>query len=186
VGDAAVPPAIRSLQDKTIPNGTVACADAVQTLMIAGNGTSYLVQNGGSVTHIAGQNILYEPGTKVESGGYMHGYISTTYCSPYAHPLAPSITDSIEAPPFLPNTANSFFRIYPNPTPDNFIVEILDAGNNKSAEITVYNMQGGKLMQKTISGELKYQFSLLGKPEGIYLVKVQSGERVEIGKVVKL
>jgi hypothetical protein len=46
-------------------------------------------------------------------------------------------------------------------------------------------MQGGKLFQRNINGEKQYQFSLLGKPAGIYMVHVQSGERSEITKVIK-
>ena len=52
LGDAAVPPAVRSLQDKTISGAQ--CADASQTLLIAGNGTTYVVTGTGNVQHIAG------------------------------------------------------------------------------------------------------------------------------------
>ncbi|MCX6267481.1 MAG: hypothetical protein NTW16_09010, partial [Bacteroidetes bacterium] len=75
LGNAAIPPDVRSLQDKTISSGPE-CADALQTMLIAGNGTIYLVTGTGNVKHIAGTNIIYYPGTKVDLGGILQGYIS--------------------------------------------------------------------------------------------------------------
>ena len=63
------------------------------------------------------------------------------------------------------------------------VVGLVDGGS--TANVTVYSMKGGKLLQKTMNGESKLQFSLSGKPVGIYMVHVQSGERSEIAKVVK-
>jgi hypothetical protein len=82
-------------------------------------------------------------------------------------------------------TKNQFIRVYPNPTTDIVIVELVDAGSTAVANVTVYSMHGGKLYQKDLNGETKFQFSLSGKPVGIYMVRVQSGERAEIAKIVK-
>jgi len=185
LGDGAVPPAIRSLQDKIIPNGTVACADATQTLIIAGNGTTYLVQNGGSVSHIAGQNILYEPGAKVESGGYMHGYISTTFCSPYVHPLAPTLTDGTGDQVFSPNTTNSLFRIYPNPTPGIFTLELKGDIASSQVHIDIFGIQGDRILSKDLLIERKQEFSLIDRPTGMYVIHVTSGANSETEKIIK-
>ena len=53
------------------------------------------------------------------------------------------------------------------------------------ANVTVYTLQGKQILEKTINGETKIQFSLSGKPAGMYLVHVQSGEKSELAKVVK-
>ena len=62
---------------------------------------------------------------------------------------------------------------------------MMEIGLPTTTVISVYNMQGVKLLQKTISGESKFQFSLSDKPVGIYMVLVQSGEWSGIEKVIK-
>ncbi len=71
-----------TIQNVTINNGQTAFYDNTQTITVAGSGTSFTVYTGGSATMIAGERIVYYPGTVVEAGGYMHGYINadTRYC----------------------------------------------------------------------------------------------------------
>ena len=162
------------------------CYDATQVLTVAGNGSTFLVENGGSVTLIAGSSILITDGTHVYSGGYRHGLITTTgnYCGATSNPLVASQQNEDNIGVELV-TKPQFIKIYPNPTTDMVIVELLEKGASKTAIVTVYNMQGARLLQKTINSEPKFQFSLLGKPDGIYMLQVQSGDRSEIAKVVK-
>jgi hypothetical protein len=185
LGDATVPPAIRSLQDKTIAAGMVKCADATQTMLIAGNGTTYLVQNGGSVEHIAGSNIIYYPGTKVELGGYMRGHISTIFCNPYIHPVveAPAIT-GIENPGIIGNP-DSFFKIYPNPTPGKFTLELKGEATSAQVHVEIFGVLGDRIFSKDMMMERKQEFSLAEKPTGVYVVHVTSGLNSETEKIIK-
>jgi hypothetical protein len=184
-GNATVPPAIRSLQDKTIANGMVDCADAQQTLIIAGNGTTYQVQPGGSVTHIAGQKISYFPGTTVTSGGYMHGYISTVFCTPYIHPgAAPVIAGNGDQQDPM-NSGNSFFRIYPNPTTGNFTIELKGEATSSQVHVDIFGILGDRILSKDLLIERKQEFSLTGKPTGMYVVHVSSGVDSETQKIIK-
>ena len=123
-------------------------------------------------------------GTKVSSGGFMHAYITTngTFCGSLLNPLVANLENK-EALGIETVVKNQFIKVYPNPTTDIVIVELVDGGT--SANVAVYSMQGGKLYQKDLNGETKYQFSLAGRPVGIYMVHVQSGEHSEIAKVVK-
>ncbi len=75
-------PAIVSLENVSMGSGQNSCFNAAQTIYIAGNGTTFSVQSGGSAMMIAGHNILYRPSTHIASGAYMHGYITTNgqYC----------------------------------------------------------------------------------------------------------
>ena len=143
IGDAAVPPEVRSLQDKTITGGPD-CADANQTLLIAGNGTTYIVTATGNVKHIAGTNIIYYPGTKVILGGYLHGYISTTFCTPYIHPEVQAQQISRNENPETGSQDNSFFRIYPNPTPDDFILELKGNATTSEVHVEIFSLHGKK------------------------------------------
>lgn len=185
LGNGTTPPAVRSLQDKTISDLSN-CADASQTLLIAGNGTSYLVESGGNVKHIAGTNIIYYPGTKVVSGGYMHGYISPVFCSPYVHPALPvtGIADT-ETPGSVEKTNNSFFKIYPNPTLGNFTLELIGDVVSSQVHIEIFGMLGDRILSKDMQIDRKQEFSLIDKPTGVYVVRVTSGVSSETEKIIK-
>ncbi len=186
LGDANPPPAVRSLQNKTIASGDVKCADASQTLLIAGNGTTYLVQNGGSVEHHAGVNIVYYTGTKVELGGYMHGSISpSVFCSPYVHPIieAPAIS-GIENPG-IGNPNNSVFKIYPNPTPGKFTLELNGDVTSAKVHVEIFGVLGDRILSKDMQIDRKQEFSLVERPTGVYVVHVTSGVNSETEKIIK-
>jgi hypothetical protein len=185
LGNGSVPPGIRSIQDKNIANGQSTCADATQTLIIAGNGTYYTVQSGGSATHIAGQKITYFPGTRVFSGGYMHGYISTTsYCNPPNPILSPVIAGNInEGAKEL--MGNAMFKIYPNPTPGDFTVELKGDLPEEKTHIEIYGMLGDRIMTKDIMTDRKQSFTLSGKPVGVYVVHVTTGTVTKTEKIIK-
>ncbi|MEI7725513.1 MAG: T9SS type A sorting domain-containing protein [Bacteroidota bacterium] len=184
---STTPPANQELANITLPNGTTTCYDATQVLTVAGNGNTFLVENGGSVTFVAGSRISMLAGAKVNSGGYLHGYITTngTYCGSPSNPLVASGLQKDDALGVETVVKNQFIRIYPNPTADIVIVELLGTDATVGANVTVYSMQGSLLLKKTLNGESKLQFSLSGRPVGVYMVHVQSGERSEIAKVIK-
>ena len=185
LGNAAPLPPVRSLQDKTISSGPD-CADATQTLLIAGNGTSYWVQSTGNVKHIAGSNIIYYPGTKVDHGGYMHGYISTTFCTPYIHPGVESpVISGIENSGNLVNPGNSFFKIYPNPTPGKFTLELNGDVISSDVHVEIFGVLGDRVLSKDLQIERKQEFSLIDKPTGVYVIHVTSGQNSETEKIIK-
>jgi len=183
---SATAPLDQQLANITIPADLTTCYDAQQVLTVAGSGTTFLVESGGYVTLVAGSKILMLDGAKVNSGGYLLGRITTTsdFCGTLLNPLVAN-NQNEQALGVEPVAKNQFIKVYPNPTTDIVIVELLEAGTTTTANVTVYSMQGGKLLQKIIHGESKLQFSLSGKPVGIFMVHVQSGERSEIAKVVK-
>ncbi len=184
LGNGTTPPGIRSIQDRIIANGESSCADATQTLIIAGNGTYYTVQPGGSVNHIAGQKILYYPGTKVQSGGYLHGYISTTYCNPPNPIVAPVIAGNInEGVSKL--LGNTLFKVYPNPTPGDFTLELKGDLPEGIAHIEIYGALGERIMTKDLELQRTQEFSLIDRPVGVYVIHVRSGQKTQTEKIIK-
>lgn len=184
LGNGATPPEVRSLQDKTISTGPN-CADASQTLLIAGNGTSYHVTSTGSVEHIAGTRINYYPGTIVDLGGYMRGHISTEFCTDYIHPVAGApIVSGIENQA-INNSGNSFFKIYPNPTPGKFTLELKGDVTSSQVHIEIFGVLGDRILSKDMLIERKQEFSLIDKPTGVYVVHVSSGLNSETEKIIK-
>jgi PKD repeat protein len=158
------------------------CFNASQTIIVAGNGALFKVVYGGMATLVAGQNILYYPGTVVDSGGYMIGYIAPLgpWCS--RQPLMAVQTGTGEA---MTLTGDQFFRIYPNPTSGNFMLEINSFRKDSSLLVEIFNMNGAKIWSEELAGEPRRQFSLKGNPSGIYLVRIISANHSGTMRIVK-
>jgi hypothetical protein len=163
----------------------VKCADATQTLLIAGNGTSYWVQNGGSVTHIAGVNIIYYPGTRVDAGGYLHGYISNIYCGPYSHPSPPPVLAGFGDPDSPAAQKEGSFRIYPNPTQGKFTLELKGNVDPALVSVDIFGVLGERIHSSKTMASAKEEFSLSGRPTGVYMVLVSSPSGTETRKIIK-
>ena len=159
--------------------GTV-CYDATNTITTAGNGTKFTVQSEGSSTMIAGQNIKLLPTTIVQSGGYMWGYIAPTgpWCVTPSMPAVALAEDEIPR-----SILQSSFKVYPNPTNDNFILEFI--GDADQVKVDIYGIWGEKILTAILNGERKHEFSLSDKPVGVYFIRVISGEKAETIKVIK-
>jgi hypothetical protein len=168
-----------------VANGDTKCYNALQTIIVAGGGTTFTVQNGGSATMIAGQNIRYMPGTTVQPGGYMHGYITTTsqFCGQQA-PALPTVATGGDEQPAL-SMENPTFTIYPNPTSGNFTLEQKGENMKEDVKVEIFSMQGEKVLTGALTGERKHEFSVSGFAPGLYFVKVVAGDFVTTIKLIK-
>lgn len=177
------PPVNQTLQNIIIANSQNNCYNATQTINVAGNGTIFVVQDGGSATMIAGQNILYLPGTTVQSGGYMWGYIvpNGPYCLTPSMPKVAPTEDKT-----LISIEQSSFKIYPNPTIGAFILELKEGFPADKVTVTVYGMRGEKVLTEVINGNRKHELSLSNSPAGIYFIRVITGDKAETAKIIKL
>ena len=128
------------------------CYNAFQTITVAGNGTTFIVQNGGSATMIAGQKIIYREGTTVEPGGNLHGYI--TIKGPYCGTMATSIVSvgSVENLPPL-TSAPFFLKVYPNPASGQVRFEF-QINEDANAKLDIYTLNG-KHINRIFDGDLK-------------------------------
>ncbi len=185
---STTPPSNQELANITIPDGITNCYDATQVLTVAGNGTTFIVETNGSVTLVAGERISILPGAEVFSGGYLHGYITTTgsYCGSTMNPLVTNlIKDEKELSTLVEEPTNRLFKIYPNPTTDFVIIEFDPLSAPSMARVAIYNVSGKQILQQTLNNETNHRFSLTAQPVGIYVIKVVADNRVEIAKVVK-
>ncbi len=173
-----------TIQGITVPNGTSNCYNALQTITVAGGVTTFIVENGGSAILIAGVKISFLPGTKVNQGGYLHGYITTNgqYCN--ALPAAP-VTAAIEEPIGI-TPDGVMFKVYPNPTTGKFTVELTDGQLTGNGHVEVYGTCGERILSEVMNGENRREFSLSGKPVGLYYVRVVNGSKGATKKLVKL
>ena len=177
-------PEVVSLENITVAGEITTCYNALQTIYVAGGTTTFTVQPGGSATMIAGQNILYQPGTTVLSGGYMLGMISTgTYCPGQAKSLISADAGSDEN---LFNINQVNFTIYPNPTTGNFTLAQKGDKLYGNVKVEVFSMRGEKVMTETIIGEKMNDFRFSDMATGLYFVKVVADGYVETMKLIKL
>jgi len=185
---SAVAPMNQELQNISLGSGISNCYDAQQHLTVAGNGTSFLVATGASVTLIAGEKITMLPGTTVSSGGYLHGYITLTgnFCSnPVAPvPVNPQAGDQ-QAMNLLQPENTGWISVWPNPTSDKVEIRINAGIETSGAGITVYNLLGGVVRKDRVPQSGLHQVSLSGLPPGIYIIQVSSAERSGIAKIIK-
>ena len=180
------PPDTRSVQNVTVGNGQDMCYDAIETITVAGGGTTCVIEPGGSARMIAGSEIFYYPGTWVRAGGYMLGRISS------GGPFCPGEKGSsfAEAEPGSGSTKDPVIigqpalKIYPNPTNGNFRIELAEVKPEK-IRVEIYGMRGEKVLSDDLAGGRFHELSLSGSPAGLYLVKVIIGDRVLTGRLIK-
>lgn len=169
-------PVTRILQNVNIPGGEVNCYDATQSITVAGSSTYFTVQNGGSATLIAGQQIFFLPGTTVFQGGYLHGYITTT--SQYCGTKAATITENQHTTDetAVDNDASAWFKLYPNPTDGPVTLEMREKDSPQQINVTVFSLHGELVFKRDFSGVKKQEILLSDKPVGLYFVRVISAD----------
>ncbi|MDP1622766.1 MAG: M6 family metalloprotease domain-containing protein [Bacteroidales bacterium] len=160
------------------------CFDAIQEITVAGGGTTFVVENGGSVIMIAGQRINYLPGTSIFPGGYLHGSITIT--GQYCGSMAPSIGSVEENKEENRNgDVPLFVKVFPNPTEGDFTLDLNGPDTVENTKVDIYSMTGECIVSQVFRGSKKLDLSLYGKPAGIYLLKSVSGNHTGMAKIVK-
>jgi len=172
------------ISDTDIPEAASFCYSARQTITVAGRGNHFIIQNGGSATMVAGQNIRYLPGTRVLEGGYLYGYITTTeqYCGSNM-PSIPALPLAGEEKAISAETSS--FVLYPNPTTGQLMIRSTVLNGNGKTVITLYSMMGEMIQQESLTGNLQKVTALESKADGIYLLRITTGEKSETYKIIK-
>ncbi|MCX6245517.1 MAG: T9SS type A sorting domain-containing protein [Bacteroidetes bacterium] len=76
------------------------------------------------------------------------------------------------------------FRVYPNPATDKVILDLPASADLNQTETDIYNAQGKMLLQKPLLKK-RTELDLGDLPDGIYFVKVRSGESNMTAKFIK-
>lgn len=171
----------------SVPSPLTLCFDASNTVTVAGGGTTFTVQSGGSATMIAGVKISYLYGTTVQSGGYMHGYITTsnTYCGgPPKSIVAATGEEQGTGETGFDLTAAGRFKVYPNPTNGTFVLADKAGVAPEAVSVDIFDMRGGRIQSVRYQFDRTHTFDLSGLPAGLYFVQVTSEGRVESFKLV--
>ncbi len=184
--------------DTTLINGIIGdgeekCYQASNTITVAGSGTTYIIQDGGELTLVAGNKILLKPGFHAEPGSYVHAYIGDQGCE---EPLKPANIFSAEqdqleetiieqALGIDETTSTEYLKVYPNPTTGKLNIEINSQDSDELNTIWVYDFHGRLIQQQVMIGPGKTELDLSTHPIGMYLIRVIHGNKSETVKVVK-
>jgi YD repeat-containing protein len=185
-------PPVQSFVNVTVSTGQAKCFEAAQTLSIAGNGTTFLVQSGANVTLVAGQKISLFPGTTSQNAGYLHGYITTNgqFCailkSENTGPTAKE-NDQATAPEEtgLSSSGDVSFKVFPNPTTGVFTLDLSDDPNGTLVNVQIYNLTPCIIIEKNIYKGKLHEFSLAGQIPGMFLVRVTQLGETGLMKIIK-
>jgi hypothetical protein len=179
------PPEQLDLTDTIVGDGQTACFSATQTINVAGNETFFTVLTGGSVTLIAGEVIHFQPGTSVDSGGYLDGHITTTgsYCGVKEPAMTGNLLIAVEKSADIP-LPEAWFKVYPNPTNGRFILEILSEKEFQQSVIRIYGPMGEPVTTDEVSSGTTKELSLEGKPAGLYFISVRQKDKSATTKIL--
>ncbi len=155
---------------------------ASQFITVSGENNPLIVQNGGQVTMLTGGTIYYRPGTRVETGGYLHGDIvpAMLHCGEQAPALMATVN-----PEQRQMNRQGDFLVYPNPTNSDITLEIPAYQNEGRIVAEIHSIGGVKLFNVDITGEAWHEFDLSTLPAGLYLMKIVTGKRTGILKIIK-
>lgn len=170
------------LENLNVATEDILCYNALNTITVNG----LTVNDGGSLTLIAGESVLIFPEAKVFSGGNMHAYISNVFCS-YTKPLMVSEDYAVEElpAPLQTSAVKEFFRVFPNPFKETFTL-IFEANLGQSpVTAEIYGVFGEKLQQYELQSSNQHVFNLSDNPKGIYLLRVYNGLESGTLKVIK-
>ena len=177
-----------NVENVIVENGSDTCFNAIQTLTVAGSGTTFSIHDGGSATFVAGQKISFMPGTTIFAGGYLHGYITQEgqYCGQLPNMIVVA-KPSQEETTFIPEImSHQSVKVYPNPTTGIFTVEVNGEDQAAMIKAEIYSMGGIKVFSVDLASVRKHEFSLARLKPGIYFIHVFTNEQSEILKLVKL
>ncbi len=189
-------PAVLTLQNITVPSGQIICNEALQSIIVAGGGTWYILSSGADVTMVAGEQILLKPGFHALQGSHFHALISDQGCSEPLKPVAVIMAEEdqldeqhADAERLLdadnPLTTGGYLKIYPNPTTGRLAIEISPANPFELTTIHLYDFQGRMISRQENVSPGMTELDLGTYPNGIYLIRVMCANRLETVKVVK-
>lgn len=177
-----VVPPTRIVQNDTVHGGEIMCYDATLTITVAGNGSVFLVEPNGQATFVAGQKIVYLPGTRVMPGGYMHGYI--TLNQQYCDPLTPGDDGLIAGATPFQTDAEPGWSIYPNPTYEAITIDVSNLPQQEF-NASLYNMQGALIRSEGMFTSRHNSLSLSDQPSGIYFLRLIWNDGYKTIKIIK-
>ncbi len=173
-----------------IENNEVVCFDAITRMFVAGNFLDelFLVKNGGAVTLIAGESIVFLPGTSIEHGGYMLASIHADH--PFCpdnkyiqHPYDDTDNSSWESGD-IPKGENTAFLIYPNPASSKITIDVSGYEANEYLHLEILSILGKPILSRKITAGNSHVVELAGFTKGIYVLRIAAGKQMYHHRII--
>ena len=180
-------PAIQPVQNVTITSGQSSCYNATQVITVAGNGSSFVMLPGSNATFISGKTISFLPGTLVQPGGHLKGYITSKgrYCNNPLPPFAPLAMAS-EENDASNQDLSALFKVYPNPSSRYVTIEFEPRHKGNPSVIKIFDTYGQEIFSTKIQIQAAITIPLQDQSDGMYIISVTSQERTVFQKIIKL
>jgi hypothetical protein len=139
------------------------------------------IDNNSFYNILGGTSLNYQPGALTVSTWYRQ----IQYSSVGGESV---ITNTISIHVYgysVEDKATASQRAYPNPTVGSFILELHDATPSDQVTVDIYGLRGEKVITEVMNGERKHNFSLSGRPSGVYAIRVTTGDKTETVKIIK-
>ncbi len=192
-------PLIRMLQNVHVEDGSIECFDAWDSLVTGGEGTSFIVAPGGTAELISAGSIIMLYGTHLQKGAYVHAYITQNgnFCDQVPKTLVAAEEMPAYDAPDLPGIAEvrldlvepdgkpPLFRVYPNPTSDHFVFELLCQQDEREMIVRIFTIRGELIKDRMIKGREQQLFSLSGHAPGVFIIVATTDEGLARARILK-
>lgn len=176
------------IQNRTLPTNLNICYDAINQIVVAGNNSYFIIEEGATSNFIAGNSIHFLPGFHAQEGSKVNAYITTnaSFCYENALPSSPLVipkkSAELKDSELVTNRSNETkkIKLFPNPNNGQFNIELT---NYNAATVEIYSLLGAKIVQLNNMQTGIYPLNM-GMQKGIYILKVNEGEKQAIQKFV--
>lgn len=158
------------------------CYNATNSIIVQ----ELTIDKPGNLTLISGLNIHFLPAVSVQGGGWLHAYISNTYCvnpTPLLAALEAENTEEVFRDSFI--DTQSFFKVYPNPNTGSFNLTLTSSDIQRYFVVEIYGMTGSKIYSGRYNESGSYEIDITSYPRGIYVVRIFNGKQTGTEKIIK-
>ncbi len=183
-------PRILAVSDTTLHESNIACFNALDTVIVAGDETNVILESASSVEIIAGKTIRFMPGFHAREGSNLFGHITTnnTFC---LYEKSPGIehfeTEKSEPISITADTSTIITitqkqaKIYPNPNNGQFIVDMNQFEGISKIMITTTS---GVVVYKAQTEDKTIQIELNHLSKGLYFVNIENRKYHQCNKII--
>jgi len=173
------------LSDFVLPTGSSECFNALDTIIVSGDGNTVVIESGSSSTFISGASIRFLEGFHALAGSNVNAYITTDYSFCNSGSSSPVLNNMIEEKSlFIENNEKSLndisIKVFPNPNNGNFTIKV--EGYNQPAQIVIYNSLGTIVYKDIINAEGIVNINNV--PRGLYFVKTNINNQLLTQKIL--
>jgi hypothetical protein len=165
------------------PPGTDICLEAEMDIIIQ----DVTIENGAKVIVTAGNSILILPHTHIQAGAEFLAVIDQNgnFCSNYKNMLFADEEIAAEETAIYKHSDDAMFRVYPNPTPGHFKLDVSNVDEMATVVVEIYNMVGERILRKELPAMHQYNFDLTHQQPGIYLIRLMNVNHIGVEKIIR-